>query len=136
MADVGPALKTYTRAECLHRLQAGGVGRIAIASDGAPVLRPVNFALHEGRILIRTGEGSILAASGSGAAASFEIDGIDPVEHTGWSVVASGTLAGYDGDPEAAPPLRAWASGEKHDLVVIEIEEVSGLAIPAGRGNR
>ena len=136
MTEHGPALKNLTRAECLHRLGSGGVGRIALASDGAPILRPVNFALHEGRILIRTGEGSILSAAERDAATSFEIDGIDPVEHTGWSVIASGALRDFDGDPESAPPLRAWASGTKHRLVLIEIDTLSGLAIPAGRGNR
>ena len=56
---------------------------------------------------------------------------------TGWSVVASGKLREYLEEREGtAPPLRAWASGTKERLVVFRIDEVSGLRIPAGRGNR
>ena len=137
MATNGPEIQTLTRAECLHRLGPGGVGRIALPGEGAPILRPVNFALHEGQVLIRTGEGTILAAADRGDAASFEIDGIDSLEHTGWSVVASGKLREYLEEREGtAPSLRAWASGTKERLVVIRIDEVSGLRIPAGRGSR
>ena len=136
MSTQGPELQTLSRSECLLRLRSGGVGRIALAGEGAPILRPVNFALHEGHVLIRTGEGSILEAARQRTPASFEIDGIDPVEHTGWSVVACGKLRGHEGPGDLVPPLRAWASGRKDRLVVIQIDALSGLRIPAGRGNR
>lgn len=137
MSGSGPEIQTLTRSECLLRLEHGGVGRIALAGQGAPILRPVNFALHEGRVLIRTGEGTILASANRGDPASFEIDGLDALEHTGWSVVVVGKLAEYREDREGpAPALRAWASGVKDRLVVIEIDELSGMGIPPGRGNR
>jgi nitroimidazol reductase NimA-like FMN-containing flavoprotein (pyridoxamine 5'-phosphate oxidase superfamily) len=133
----GPEIQTLSRAECLHQLEVGGVGRIALRAEGAPILRPVNFALHEGHVLIRTGEGTILAAADRGDPASFEIDDIDFVEHTGWSVVLDGKLHVYLEERDGpAPPLRAWASGVKDRFVVLRIDGLSGLRIPAGRGNR
>jgi hypothetical protein len=88
-------------------------------------------------VLIRTGEGTILAAADRGEPASFEIDAIDPVEHTGWSIVVNGKLREYvEARQGPAPPLRAWASGVKDRFVTLRIDEVSGLRIPAGRGKR
>jgi hypothetical protein len=137
MGQKGPEIQILSRDDCTQRLRAGGVGRIALPSLGAPILRPVNFALHEGRVLIKTGEGTILRAAERGDAVSFEIDAIDALEHTGWSVLAVGNLRTYHEDREGpAPPLRAWASGVKEDLVVIEVDELSGMQIPPGRGNR
>jgi len=39
-------------------------------------------------------------------------------------------------DTTAKLPLRAWASGQKDRFVALALEEVSGLRIPSGRGNR
>jgi len=137
MSASGPEIQILTRPECLLRLEHGGVGRIALPCSGAPILRPVNFALHEGHVLIRTGEGTILSASDRGDPVSFEIDGIDALEHTGWSVIVIGKLRSYHEDREGpAPPLRAWASGVKERLVVVHIDELTGMCIPPGRGNR
>ena len=137
MCDPAPEILILDRTECLQRLRRGGLGRIALPAAGAPILRPVNFALHGDRVLIRTGEGTILAAAERGDPTSFEIDDIDPLEHTGWSVVVVGKLRAYDAAREgAAPPVRAWAIGIKDSLVVVEIDELSGLRIPSGRGNR
>ena len=53
-------------AECAHRLERAGVGILALASNDAPVLRPVNYAFHRGQLWIRTGAGRILAAARDG----------------------------------------------------------------------
>lgn len=102
--------------------------------DQAPELRPVNFALRNDALLIRTGDGSILDAAREGRAASFEIDGIDPFEHTGWSVIVVGRLCERVSDSHVA--LRAWASGRKDKLVGLSLDRVTGIRIPPGRGNR
>lgn len=118
-------------------LAGGGVGRIALRGQDAPTLRPINFALRGDMLIFRTGEGTVLAAAHRGESASFEIDDIDAMEHTGWSVIAVGKLAELSADDENRRlPLRSWASGEKDRFVGLFIGEVSGLRIPAGRGNR
>jgi nitroimidazol reductase NimA-like FMN-containing flavoprotein (pyridoxamine 5'-phosphate oxidase superfamily) len=137
MSASGPQIEIHTRAECLRLLAQGGVGRIALPSVGAPILRPVNFALHEDQILIRTGEGTILTSADRREPVSFEIDASDALHHTGWSVVAVGKLREFREEREGpAPPLRAWAGGVKERLVVVHIDELSGMRIPPGRGSR
>lgn len=105
--------------------------------SGAPEMRPVNFVLRGDDVIIRTGDGAILAAARLGEPAGFEIDEIDRLEHTGWSVVVTGTLFELPTDDETlALPLRAWASGRKDHFVGLAMDRISGLRIPAGRGNR
>jgi len=135
--DPGPGIETFERAQCFERLGQGGVGRLGLQGSDAPQLRPVNFVLREDQLIIRTGDGSILAAARAGEAAGFEIDEIDRLEHTGWSVVATGKLSELDSSAaNRALPLRAWASGQKDRFVALSLDRVTGLRIPPGRGNR
>lgn len=123
--------------ECRRLLAPGGVGCLGVPGDGAPVLRPVNFAIHDGALVVRTGEGPILDAAARGDHAAFETDGIDRLEHTGWSVVVTGRISELPADDATlALPLRAWASGRRDRFVGISLDHVSGRQIPAGRGNR
>ena len=133
----GPGIEIFEDAECRRRLRAGGVGRIALRAEGAPEMRPVNFTLRDGNVVIRTGDGAILAAARRGEPAGFEIDEIDRMDHTGWSVVAAGKLFELPTDDERlALPLRPWASGTKDRFVGLSLDRISGLRIPPGRGNR
>ena len=121
--------------ECERRLAAGGVGILALAGVAAPVLRPVNFVLRKGAVILRTGEGRILEAAQFAEPASFVICEVDRFEHTGWSVVVTGKLVerstlGHLSDL----PLRPWARAEKHHLVGLSIDEISGRRIGAEIG--
>ena len=94
MADEG-ALIELSVDECIDLLRSNAVGRLAFMSKDAPMLLPVNYRFVKRNgphwVLIRTRSGSVIDSSSSPVAA-FEIDSIDPSTHTGWSVVARGTL--------------------------------------------
>lgn len=120
---------------CEQRLRAGGVGILALVGASAPILRPVNFVLHERSIVMRTGEGRILESAARGEAASFVVSEIDRFEHTGWSVVVSGKLTHPEASETlASVPLRAWARAEKQHFVALSIDELSGRRL-AGAGD-
>lgn len=132
-----PAVHVLTRDQCLRLIDLGGVGRLAIRTDGPPEIRPVNFLRQGDALIVRTGNGSIFSAAERAETAAFEIDGIDPLEHTGWSVVVTGKLRALATHPELLDlPLRPWASGTKDQFVTLTLERVSGLQIPPGRGKR
>ena len=121
--------------ECRRRLAQGGVGRLALPGSSAPDLRPVNFVLDGDALVVRTGEGRILAAARRGDPVAFEIDGIDRLEHTGWSVVVTGELRERPADDATrALPLRAWASGHRDRFVAISLDSLGGRCIPIGGG--
>jgi nitroimidazol reductase NimA-like FMN-containing flavoprotein (pyridoxamine 5'-phosphate oxidase superfamily) len=133
----GPELETLDSEECGRHLAAGGVGRIALRGELAPEIRPVNFTVVGPDVVIRTGDGAIMDAAQRGECAGFEIDDIDRLEHTGWSVVVVGKLFEVPTlDSLLELPLRPWASGQKDRFVGLSLDRVSGIRIPAGRGNR
>jgi nitroimidazol reductase NimA-like FMN-containing flavoprotein (pyridoxamine 5'-phosphate oxidase superfamily) len=132
-----PELETLDPAECRRLLGRGGVGRLAMRGDQAPEIRPVNYVLRGNLLIFRTGDGSILASARDGEAASFEIDEIDRLEHTGFSVIGRGRLSVLPTDDGMlALPVRPWASGQKDRFVGLSLDHVTGLRIPPGRGNR
>ena len=122
---------------CASLLEGHRFGRIAVVVDGAPVIFPVNYAFHDGRVAIRTDPGTKLAAAALGRVA-FEIDGVDPAAHTGWSVLVRGT--GYDvtdSIDEESEELRrmdvdTWAPGAKANWVRIEPTGITGRRVRRG----
>lgn len=79
--------------ECLRLLavgaKQGGIGRIGIATDQAPVVIPVNFALRDGQVLVRVGTG-FLSRAARGHLVAFEVDHIDSDAGMAWSVLVRG----------------------------------------------
>ena len=78
---------------CLSLLRSAEVGRIGMVVDGSPIVIPVNYRAvgNSSRfsIVIRTRPGSMVDRSREVA---FEVDGIDPLHATGWSVLVQGIL--------------------------------------------
>jgi uncharacterized protein len=64
------------RDECMRLLERGGLGRIAVPGEPVPTMRPVNFALQDERVVMRTADGALWAAADAKVAASFEFDEI------------------------------------------------------------
>lgn len=113
--------------DCWVRLGRSGIGILAMAGVAAPVLRPVNYVVHEGSIVIRTGPGQIAAAARSVEPASFVVSAVDRFEHTGWSVVVEGKLVARSGVGDIEDlPLRPWARAEKNEFVSLSVERISG----------
>jgi len=82
------------RDECLELLASRRVGRVAVNLDDAaqPVVRPVHFAFDpvSQSIVFRSVPGTKLYALTHSTHAAFEVDAVDPDQHTGWSVVVHG----------------------------------------------
>ena len=107
-----------SREECLERLAADSVGRLAVEDGLSPVIFPMNYALDGEAIVMRTAPGTKLGTGGH-RHASFEIDEFDRADHTGWSVVVVGRLEEVT-EFEASTwerihllPVTPWAKGEK-----------------------
>jgi uncharacterized protein len=89
-------------------------------------------------ILFRTREDSRLARltlTGE-VPAAFEVDTAFPVEHSGWSVIASGSLL-RESHParwaRARSKISTWAAGERDVVLRLEVHELTGRRIgPAG----
>ncbi|WP_158550686.1 pyridoxamine 5'-phosphate oxidase family protein [Geodermatophilus sp. TF02-6] len=133
MSDHKAYIEVLSRDECLQLLPTAPVGWIAHCSAGDPQLVPVNYVVHEGEVIVRSGYGSKLAAAAHGLAMAFGVDGIDPSTRTGWSVTASGPARVIGDELEVAvlgvPLVEVWAPGEKESYIAISLREVSGRRI-------
>ena len=131
-------LLELNRDECLRLLAAtsGRVGRVAIDEPGSPpIVRPVNFVFDERSqsVVFRSAPGSKLTRILGSAMAVFEIDGGDPVERTGWSVIIVGEVEevtdAADIDRLEDLELEPWAPGAKAHWVRIRTTSASGRRI-------
>jgi nitroimidazol reductase NimA-like FMN-containing flavoprotein (pyridoxamine 5'-phosphate oxidase superfamily) len=90
MVDPRPGLRILSDGECVKLLRAHDLGRIALVDrEVRPLIFPVNYFFDEGVIVFRTAPGTKLDLA-PGAYVSFEIDGWDPDNGIGWSVLVKG----------------------------------------------
>ena len=129
------ALKELSLAECMSLLRETKVGRIATVSNLFPVVMPVNYGVVErhGRtwFALRTRPGNVIDQD-SVQHVALQIDCIDAVHHTGWSVLVRGTLQRVD--PDAAD-FRArfdpqpWFDHDRDAWLVLEPFDITGRAL-------
>lgn len=123
-------------AECRRLLESHRVGRVVITHGGLAAVFPVNYGVVGGDILFFTGAGTKLAAAVHDDAVTFEVDHIDVDAESGWSVLVVGTASlGGPGLRLRAEALGVypWAGGDRHSLVRIRPEVLTGRRISTGR---
>ena len=120
--------------ECERLLRAGVVGRVALSTPDGPHIVPVNYAVFEDTIVVRTSAYSILGTYGRNAMLAFEVDHLDYERHVGWSVVARGR-GWAESDPDEVTRIREvwqprpWASGNRNLYLRIRWESLAGRAL-------
>lgn len=139
MADfVDPDMTVLTESECWRLMARADVGRLAVCGPGGPDIFPVNFVADNRTVLIRTAEGTKLAAVSVNPQVAFEVDGFDPVAGQAWSVVIRGAARVLERLNEiyAAQelPLVPWDPAPKPIFIRIEPESISGRRFSAARG--
>jgi nitroimidazol reductase NimA-like FMN-containing flavoprotein (pyridoxamine 5'-phosphate oxidase superfamily) len=134
--DATLSLVELDRQECLELLGRAAVVRVVLSVDGVPVALPVNVSVLDGDIVFVTDKGSKFDAAVRGQVVSVEADDVDPIYHTGWSVLVTGVaqLVTEPPDIERAAPLAlgAWAPGPHPFLVRVPSTVVSGRRISWG----
>ncbi len=119
--------------ESLRLLATVPVGRLIFTVNAVPAVRPMNFAVVDGVILLRTAAGSTVARRVEDAIVAFEADELDAAACSGWSVTVTGRAA-LVADPDAAAryrrvPLVSWAPGIRDQFVTITTELAEGLRV-------
>jgi uncharacterized protein len=129
------ALEEIEEGECWRLLATQPVGRVAVIVGHYPLVFPVNHAVQGRHIFFRTGAGTKLWAIHR-SNVTFEVDELDPVNRSGWSVMVRGAARELSvaRNPElvaraefssAAP----WAAGPRDSIVQIVADAVSGRRI-------
>ncbi len=128
-----PTIERLTTGECRRLIAPGGIGRIAVATASGLMVLPVNFAVVANTIVIRTGDGTVIAAHAADNVA-FEVDHLDEALGQGWSVLVHGP-AHRVAQPGELRHLREhaavtpWAGGEREVYVRILPVQISGRRV-------
>jgi uncharacterized protein len=121
------------RDECLRLLAGVQVGRLVFTVNALPAVRPMNFALTDDRILLRTAPDSTVARKVAGQVVVFQADELDASTSSGWSVTVTGRAdVVIEADAIArygAVPLTPWAPGRRDLFITVDVELVEGLRI-------
>jgi nitroimidazol reductase NimA-like FMN-containing flavoprotein (pyridoxamine 5'-phosphate oxidase superfamily) len=138
-APPAPVTERLGEDECLRLISPGGIGRIGFSGRFGPAVLPVNYTLHQGAIVFRTGQDSPLGEDlRTGIAhayykVAFEIDIIDLAAREGWSVLIQGDAQPVDPENGQAELLAAgvepWPAGEKELFVRIIPTRITGRRI-------
>lgn len=128
-------MEVLTVEQCRALLKAGLIGRLAFWADGPHVV-PVNFAVIDDAIVVRTSPESELAVRGVGTEVAVEIDHVDYQAHRGWSVVATGPCERIT-ESEIAHVRdtwdpRPWANGARDEFLRVRCDSLTGRRIGAG----
>jgi len=134
-----PVVELLDEAECQRLIAAGGVGRIGYTGRFGPTILPVNYVLHEGTILFRTGQDSPLGEDlrtgieHAESKVAFEIDELRAATREGWSVLVQGSAHLVDSEAERASivglGVEPWAGGEKELFVRVIPSRITGRRI-------
>jgi uncharacterized protein len=133
MPDPRPGeIEILSDGECVKLLQTHDLGRIAVVDrEVRPLIFPVNYFFDEGVVVFRTAPGTKLDLA-PGTHIGFEIDGWDPDQGVGWSVLVKG-IAHDITQPRGAPTgrMRYWpvhpvAPGSREHWVGIWANEITG----------
>lgn len=118
--------------ECFDLLGTRALGRLAYVEDGQAQLLPLNYALHQGSVVFRTGYGALLDTIHKQPVV-FEVDGADPDTRTGWSVIVRGIAEEIWRTEELEIvhqlPLRPWAPGDRDHFLRILSTAITGRRI-------
>ena len=128
-----PVLEHLSPDECIRLMASVPVGRIVYTRQALPAVELVNFALHDGDIVIKTDAGDKLAAATIGAVVAFEADNVDAEGHAGWSVTVVGKSRAVTDSDEIRDleqiALTPWAPGKRDHYIRISPSIVHGRRI-------
>ena len=96
---------------------------------------PVTFAVHDDSIVMRTSAGTRLATAADHGVLAFEVDDVDPVTRTGWSVVVTGLAEIVTDSLQRAVihgMVEPFAPGHNDVCVRLPLAVVTGRRVAAG----
>jgi nitroimidazol reductase NimA-like FMN-containing flavoprotein (pyridoxamine 5'-phosphate oxidase superfamily) len=105
-----PTLDVLSASDCYRLLATQQIGHLGVNAEHYPLIFPVNYALDQDIIVIRTNPGTKLTAANH-ANVTFEVDEIDQRRRSGWSVLVRGLAEEVTSEHQAELVARTEASG-------------------------
>jgi nitroimidazol reductase NimA-like FMN-containing flavoprotein (pyridoxamine 5'-phosphate oxidase superfamily) len=128
------SLEELSKSDAVALLSTIPVGRVVFTVGALPAIVPVAFAVHDDAIMMRTSSRSRLARAAPGGVLAFEVDDVDPVTRTGWSVVVTG-VASVVADPAERAVIdgvvEMFAPGHTDVCIRLPLTMVTGRRVTA-----
>ena len=118
-------LVELTTDECWTLADTQPVGRLAWQGPHGVTIVPVNFVLTGRDVHLRTTAYSALARECDDSEVAFEVDQIDVLGHSGWSVLMRGRAHLSFGEGSGEQP-DVWPGGIRGLQVTLDVTEVTG----------
>ena len=115
--------------ECRRLLASRTVARLAFSVGSGDVLvLPVTYTIEGTDILVfRTSRDGVLSRLAGGERVSVQVDDVSEDLRNGWSVLAHGQAAPYEGEVS----LDSWVVGHDQLLLGVTLDRLSGRAVSA-----
>lgn len=122
--------------QCWVLLRSRSLGRLVYTESALPAVVPLSYAVVARDVVVAADAGLPVVAAARGSVVAFQVDDVDPVARTGWSVTAVGP-ARLLGDPHLAIRLREgglapWAPSQMTTYMAISVCVLSGRHLPGG----
>jgi nitroimidazol reductase NimA-like FMN-containing flavoprotein (pyridoxamine 5'-phosphate oxidase superfamily) len=127
-----PAIHVLASDECERLLRQERFGRLGLETPAGPEILPVNYAVQGDAIVIRTSSSGIIARHAHDAEVVFEIDLVDHVYWSGWSVVARGRGELTNDAQDVVPVgqrVRSWVDEDRDAELRIVWRELTGRRV-------
>jgi nitroimidazol reductase NimA-like FMN-containing flavoprotein (pyridoxamine 5'-phosphate oxidase superfamily) len=125
--------------DCFGLMDTCEIGRIGYSGRYGPLVLPVNYRVHDAAVVFRTGaDGPLVEDLYTGIRDAdyrvcFEIDQIDQVDRSGWSVIIQGAAHLVEDEAERDALMRIglepWPGGSRDVFVRIAPRVISGRRI-------
>jgi nitroimidazol reductase NimA-like FMN-containing flavoprotein (pyridoxamine 5'-phosphate oxidase superfamily) len=130
-------LRVLTLDECLTRVAATQIGRLAFHLDGEIAVLPVAHVLDGVDVCFRTAGDSKIEAAVDRERVAYEVDRFDPADHSGWSVLIQGRAIEVTDDDELARlqsvARRPWVDlpPDRTMWIRVRTQNISGRELPS-----
>jgi len=130
----GSKLNALGHKECWALVKGTDLGRLAFELEGWPLVLPVNYLVDGDDIVIRSDPGRKLTAARRQLHASLQVDSIDRLHRSGWSVLVFAIATAVDDPTEVERldglGLRSWAASARASWIRLLPVEVTGRRLP------
>ena len=115
-------------------MKQAALGRLAFVMDGWPLVMPVNYLVDGTDVVIRSDPGRKLTAARQQVQATLQVDSIDRLHRSGWSVLVFGIATAVDDAEEIARldglGLRSWAASDRASWIRLLPVQITGRRLP------
>jgi len=133
--EVSSHFRPLSREECEQRLAEHRAGRVAWQAADGPMVLPVSYRVHVGKVSFRTSPYGVLSRLAAPTNVAFEIDDIDLDAGTGWSVLVRGRAQAVTSSYVLTTLWKdgpvPWATGTRNLFISIEPHSISGRLVKA-----